>query len=288
MTIVTAFCSSGTGKTTLLIHLAYYCALQGVETALIELDNRNSLHTCCGLPESNFDTSTIFSPEFTGNYSLLPLWEDNLKGKAKVCQAKRDRLLITEQLLSSKPLGVLKLKQVLQKHPLIQSLVLLDSPGQEGIMSSSAILASDYVILSIEPTSKAMNDAIRFVQILYEYEEEYGVEIPEILGIVVGLYNHEESISRNIMSQLPGIAEKIGTRLFAPIRYSSEFRNAYSLGLALNMYRPGHEAVKDFFVKGNLFRGMSEKKIRDLDRNLFENLPAIGNTLVNLIQKQHG
>jgi cellulose biosynthesis protein BcsQ len=75
MTIVTAFCSSGTGKTTLLIHLAYYCALQGIETALIELDNRNSFHTCCGLTESEFDTSSIFSPDFTGNYSLLPLWK---------------------------------------------------------------------------------------------------------------------------------------------------------------------------------------------------------------------
>lgn len=288
MTIVTAFCSSGTGKTTLLIHLAYYCALQGIETALIELDNRNSLHTCGGLPESDFDTSSLFSPDFTGDYSLLPLWKDNLKGKASVCQAKRDRLLTTEQFLSSKPLGVLKLKQVLQKYPLSHSLILLDSPGQEGVMSSSAILASDYVILSIEPTSKAMNDAIRFVQILYEYEEEYGVDVPEILGIVVGLYNHEESISRNIMSQLPEIADKIGTRLFSPIRYSSEFRNAYSLGLALNMYRSGHEAVKDFFIDGNLFKGMNDKKFRGLDRDLFKNLPAIGNTLVHLIKEQHG
>ncbi len=145
MTTITAFCSSGTGKTTLLTHLAYHCALQGIETALIELDNRNSLRTCCGLTESDFSTSDIFSPDFAGDYQFLPLWAESLKGKAQVCQAQRERLLATEQLLSSKPLGILKLKQILQKYPLPQPLILLDSPGQEGVMSSSAILASDYV-----------------------------------------------------------------------------------------------------------------------------------------------
>ena len=288
MTTITAFCSSGTGKTTLLTHLAYHCASQGIETALIELDNRNSLRTCCGLPESDFSTSDIFSPDFAGDYQFLPLWSESLKGKALVCQAQRERLLTTEQVLSSKPLGILKLKQVLQKYPLPQSLILLDSPGQEGVMSSSAILASDYVILSIEPTPKAMNDAIRFVEILFNYEEEYGLDVPEILGIVIGLYNHEESMTRNIIKQLPEIAEKIDTQLFSPIRYSTEFRNAYGVGLALNIYRPGHEAVKDFYIDGNLFKGMNERRLRGLERDYLENLPAICSSVVNLVRAENG
>ena len=288
MTTITAFCSSGTGKTTLQAHLAYHCASQGIETALIELDNRNSLRTCCSLPKSEFSTSDIFSPYFTGDYKFLPLWAESLKGKAQVCQAEREKLLETEQLLASKPLGILKLKQVLQKYPLPQSLILLDAPGQEGVMSSSAILASDYVILSIEPTPKAMNDAIRFVEILFNYEEEYGVEVPEILGIVIGLYNHDESLPRNIMKQLPEIAEKIDTQLFSPIRYSTEFRNAYGAGLALNMYRPGHEAVKDFYIDGNIFKGMSEKRLRGLEKDYVEKLPAICSYVVNLVRRENG
>ena len=288
MTTITAFCSSGTGKTTLLTHLAYHSALQGIETALIELDNRNSLRTCCGLTESDFSTSDIFSPDFAGDYQFLPLWAESLKGKAQVCQAQRERLLATEQLLSSKPLGILKLKQILQKYPLPQPLILLDSPGQEGVMSSSAILASDYVILSIEPTPKAMNDAIRFVEILFNYEEEYGVEVPDILGILIGLYNHDESMTRNIIKQLPKIAEKIGTQLFSPIRYSTEFRNSYGVGLALNIYRPGHEAVRDFYIDGNLFKGMNDKRLRGLERDYLENLPAICSHVVNLVRAENG
>ena len=287
MTIITAFCSSGTGKTTLLTHLAYYCALQDIETVLIELDNRNSLGTCCGLPESDFSTSDIFSPDFSGDYQLLSLWSETLKGKARVCQAQREKLLATEKFLSSQPLGILRLKQVLQKYPLTQPLILLDSPGQEGIMSSSAILASDYVILSIEPTPKAMNDAIRFVEILLNYEEQYGIEVPRILGIVVGLYNHDISMARTIIEQLPEIAEKINTQLFSPIRYSSEFLNSYEVGLPLNIFRPGHEGVKDFYIDGNIFKGMSDKRLRGLNRNYLEELPAIASYIANLVKEEN-
>lgn len=287
MTTITAFCSSGTGKTTLLTHLAYYCASQAIETVLIELDNRNSLKTCCGLPNTNFTTSDIFEPDFAGDYQFTALWETYLKGKALVCQAEREKLLLTEKYLNSLPLGVLRLKKILQKYSLDRPLVLLDSPGQEGIMSSSAILASDYVILSIEPTPKAMNDAIRFVEILLNYEEQYGIEIPQILGIVVGLYNQDLSMARSIMDQLSTIAQKIDTQLFSPIRYSSEFLNSYDVGLPLNLYRPTHEANKDFYVDGNLFKTMSQKRLRGLDRQELSQLPAIAKYIVNLVKEEN-
>ena len=288
MTTITAFCSSGTGKTTLLTHLTYYCASQGIETVLIELDNRNSLRTCCGLPESDFSTSNIFNSDFAGDYQFSPLWQKSLKGKALVCQAQRENLLATEQFLNTQPLGILRLKQVLQKYPLSQPLILLDSPGQEGVMSSSAILASDYVILSIEPTPKAMSDAIRFVEILLNYEEQYGIEVPHILGIVIGLYNQDVSMARSIIEQLPEIAEKIDTQIFAPIRYSTEFLNSYDAGVPLNIYRPGHEGVKDFYIDGNLFKSMSNKRLRGLNREHLEKLPAIASYIVDLVKKENG
>ncbi|MDJ0682600.1 MAG: ParA family protein [Xenococcaceae cyanobacterium MO_167.B52] len=286
MTVITAFCSSGTGKTTLLTHLAYYAATNNISTALIELDNRNSLKRCCGLPNSEFTTSNIFDSDFKGDYDFLPLWESYLKGKAEVCQTNRESLLATEKLLATKPLGILKLKKILKKYQLPHQLILLDAPGQEGVMSESAILASDYVILSIEATPKAMMDAVRFVQILFNYEEEYDVAIPEILGIVVSRYNHESSKARDIMEQLPDIAEEIGTILFSPIRHSNEFLNCYDLGIPLHLYRSGHNAIHDFDIDGNVFKDMSDKKLRSLDRKFYESLPAIAKTVIQIVK--HG
>lgn len=286
MPIITAFCSSGTGKTTIMVHLAYYAAIKGISTALIELDNRNSLKTCCGLPEPTFTTSNIFAPNFQGDYEFLPLWESTLKGKAQVCPAIREDLMRTEKLLAGESLGVLKLKNTLKKYPLPHQLILLDAPGQEGEMSHSAILASDYILLSVEPTPKAMNDAVQFVKILLNYEAKFGVSIPKILGIVVDKYDHEGDKARTILEDLSIIAKRLETNLFSPIRLSKEFLNAYDLGIPIHQHRPGHKAVHDFDVDGNLFKGMKDEKLRGWDRNYYESLPAIAKFVVEMI-KQH-
>ena len=286
MPILTAFCSSGTGKTTLLAHLAYYAAFNNISTALIELDNRNSLKVCCGLPKADFTTSDIFADEFQGNYQLLTLWEDRLKGKAEICPADRNSMIATEKTLATQPLGILQLKTILKKYPLPHQLILLDAPGQEGEASSSAILASNYILLSVEPTPKAMHDAIRFVEILLDYENRFGVEIPEILGITVSKYDHESEKARTILADLAEIAESIGTQLFSPIRYSKEFLNAYDLGIPLHQHRPGHKAVHDFDVDGNIFRNMNDKKLRGWDRSYYESLPAIAKYVVEMINAE--
>ncbi len=286
MPIITAFSSSGTGKTTLLVHLAYYAAAAGISTALIELDNRNSFKSCCGLPDSNFTTSDILAQGFKGDYQFLPLWESHLKGKAEVCQADYQALIETEKTLSAKSFGSLKLKRTLEKYPLFHELILLDAPGQKGIMSESAILASDYLILSVAATSKAIKDAQNFTQDLLKYDEEYGVSIPKILGIVVGEYDHDHSwTTRGIMEDLLGIAEDIGTVLFNPIRESGEFKNCWNLGLPLHLYRPGHKAVRDFDTEGNYFKTLSSSKLKDWDIKSYTSLPAIAPTVVKLSQK---
>lgn len=280
---ITAFSSSGTGKTTLLTHLAYYAAVEGISTALIELDSRNSLRRCCGLEETNFTTSSLLDREFSGNYNLSPLWESHLRGKAQVCQASYSELVATEKTLAKRDFGSLKLKKVLEKYPLPHDLILLDPPGQEGIMSNSAILASDYLILSVESTSKALDDARNFALTLLEYEEDYGVKTPQILGILVGKYDHNHSATtREIMASLPRIADQIGTILFNPIRNTGEFKNAWSLGMPLPLYRSGHKAAKDFILDGNYFNGLADNRLKDWDLKYYRNLPAIAKTIINL------
>ena len=54
------------------------------------------------------------------------------------------------------------------------------------------------------------------------------------------------------------------------------------------MYRPGHEAVKDFYIDGNLFKGMNEKRLRGLERDYLEKLPAICSSVVNLVRAKNG
>ncbi len=99
-----------------------------------------------------------------------------------------------------------------------------------------------------------------------------------------------QSQTINLNNGLPRNIEpiqKINTQLFSPIRYSSEFLNSYEVGLPLNIFRPGHEGVKDFYIDGNIFKGMSNKRLRGLNRNHLEDLPAIASYLVNLVKQEN-
>lgn len=69
---------------------------------------------------------------------------------------------------------------------------------------------------------------------------------PKILGVVPNQYDRNIAIHRNILEQLPPMLEQIGINYFAPIRFSSEFKNASAMGLPLHLYRSKHPACEDF------------------------------------------
>ena len=274
--IITAFASSGTGKTTLLSHLAYLLALEGLSVALIDVDNRSSIETCCGVtdirPEET--TSKILTKDFNGDYPFVPLWPEYCKN-AEVIVADKDRLSTTNNVLTAEPFGILQLRNTLQKYPLPHDVVLLDAPGQEGTLAWTAILASTHLILSVEMSKKSIKDVTFAISRLYEYRQMLGIPVPKVVGFVPGRYDHDFSfMARSTLKQFPEIAESLKCTLFSPIRRSPYFWNSYSAGVPVQIYAPGFEGNKDFTEAGNLFKNMSKKRRKDFDSR-FDKLPAI-------------
>ena len=274
--IITAFSSSGTGKTTLLSHLSYLLAKEGLSVALIDVDNRSSIKTCCGIgnvPKEE-STSKILSEDFQGNYPLVPLWSEYCK-KAEAIVADRKALKTTANLLAAEPFGILRLRNNLIEYPLPHDVIILDAPGHEGTLAWLAILASTHLILSVEMTKKSIEDATHALSQLYEYKKMLGIPIPKIVGFVPGRYDHDfSSMARSTLKQFPDIAKSLGCKLFSPIRSSPYFLNAYSAGIPIQVFAPGFEGNKDFTTNGNIFQGMNEKRLKGFD-STFKNLPAI-------------
>lgn len=284
--IITSLSSTGTGKTTLMTHLAYLLAKHGFSVALIELDNRNSFKDCCSLSEPSPQTSTtaILTDEFTGDYPFVSLWPEYLKHKAVVCQAHRESLEFIARQLTGDPFGIFRLSERLEQFPLSHDVILIDAPGQQGQLSLMALCASTHLILTVEMTRKCISDVNAFYQWLYRYRR-YLKQQPKIIGIVPGRYDHELALQRNTLIQFPQLAEKLGTRCFAPIRYSSRYLNAYAAGLPIYIDSPSASAGKDFLEKGNVFRSMSETRLRNLDGKILKNLPAIAPYIIKMIQQ---
>ena len=274
--IITAFASSGTGKTTLLSHLAYLMALEGLSVALIDVDNRSSIKTCCGINDipAEKTTSKILTKNFQGDYPFVPLWPKYCKN-AEVIVADRSELSTTNNILTAEPFGILQLRKTLKKYPLPHDVVILDAPGQEGTLAWTAVLASTHLILSIDMSKKSIEDSTFAISKLYEYRQDLEITIPKIVGFVPGRYDHNfSSMARSNLKQFPEIAESLECTLFTPIRSSPYFWNSYSAGVPVQVYAPGFEGNRDFTDAGNLFRNMNEKRRKEFDSR-FDNLPAI-------------
>lgn len=257
-------------------HLAYLLAKAGLSVALIDIDNRSSIQACCGLKPTSAENSTarILEPNFQGDYPFVPLWADHCD-RAEVISADRKSLQLAANLLAAEPLGVMRLKSKLVKYPLPHDVIILDAPGHEGTLAWSAILASTHLILSVEMSKKSIDDATFAISRLYEYQDTLGVNIPKILGFIPGRYDHDGSaIARSTLKQFPEIAQSLGCQLFSPIRSSPHFLNAYASGIPVQVHAPMFEGGKDFLKDGNLFRGMSKKRLKGFDLG-FKNLPAI-------------
>lgn len=285
--VITSLSSTGSGKTTLMVHLAYLLARAGIRVALIELDNRNSLKDCCGLSEPTPDSSTaaILVDEFEGKYPFLPLWQDGLGDKAAVCQAERNALEAVARQLTGNPFGFFRLRESLEKYPLAYDVILVDAPGQQGQLALMALCAATHLIICAEVTQKCISDINALFQWLYKYQS-YLKFVPEVVGIVPSRYDHDAAIQRNTLNQFPSLAENLDTVCFSPIRHSPRFLNAYAAGLPIHLDAPGTEPCNDFLVAGNLFKPMSAKRLKGLDAQKLKRMPAIAPHIIKLVKNQ--
>ncbi len=283
--IITSLSSTGTGKTTLMVHLAYLLVQSGLSVALIELDNRNSLQDCCGLPKANakFSTASILVDSFNGDYPFLPLWKEALKDKAVVCQAERNSLESVARQLTGDPFGMFRLRECLDKSPLPYDVILIDAPGQQGQLSLMALCAATHLIICAEMTQKCISDINALFEWLYKYKT-YLKSTPEILGILPSRYDHNAAIQRNTLNQFPAFAQKFNTVCFSPIRQSSRFFNAYAMGLPIFLDAPGSAPCYDFTEDGHLFKKMNQAKLKGLDGVMLQKLPAIVPYVINAIK----
>jgi chromosome partitioning protein len=284
--IITSLSSTGTGKTTLLVHLAYLLAKNGLSVALIELDNRNSFRDCCGLsnPCQEESTAAILSDDFDGNYPFVELWSEHLQGKAVVLQADRESLEGIARQLTGDPFGVFRLKERLQQFSIDRDAILIDAPGQQGQLSLMALCAATHLILTVEMTKKCISDIDAFYQWLYRHHRYLG-KLPEVVGIVPGRYNHDIALQRNTMAQFPDFAQKLGTQCFAPIRHSPRFLNAYAAGLPIHLDSPGVAATEDFTRDGNFFKSLSDERLKGLNAKQLKSLKAIAPELINIVKQ---
>lgn len=268
--------AGGSGKTTVATHLAYAVGAKGYKVTLIELDQNGSLCIFARLAPASMEQSlaTVLKKTFTGDYPLIPLWEEHITTVTAIQGGKFLEESIAEIYNYSR--RHYTLKDRLEDFPLNSDLIIFDTPASLEPMGLIALAACTHVLVPIKPEYKDTGAFAGFLDWFYSKVDDLRLKPqPEILGFVptrVDLYDvgsHRDILGLDKKGNprtdiapertLPYLIEKMGICCFPFIRESNYYLKASGSGLPLHLYRPGYDASEDFKpIVSSLIKLMTE------------------------------
>jgi len=244
--------AGGTGKTTLVTHLAYILGTQGYSVTVIELDPLGSLKIFTGAfaktedPADEQTLAAVLRSDFTGNYPLRPIWENKVKDVNVILGGAPLEESIQNIYVHSRKYYLLKDR--LEDYPIESDIIILDNPGGLEPMGMLALAAATHILVVMQLEYKALYGSASLINWFYDKINELRLRPePEILGFVPSQVNVKKiAAHRNIGEEIPHQLQEIGISCFPAIRESNQFINACGVGLPIHLFAPGCEAIKDF------------------------------------------
>ena len=176
---VVANLKGGTGKTTTAVHLAQYAALQGLNVLLVDLDPQASTTNAFGLlPDIHVATQGTLAEPLV----VEKLDEARQLARNTIKQTYWHQLdLIPSQLNMVSVDGELtnkdgrdriyRLRDILEDLEQDYDLVVVDVPPALGLLSVSAMVAADYLLVPIVPNMPDIASSIQYFTILSDVAE---------------------------------------------------------------------------------------------------------------------
>lgn len=244
--------AGGTGKTTLVTHLAYILGKLGYSVTVIELDPLGSLKIFTGAfskiedPPAEKTLAYVLRDDFKGNYPLFPIWDDKIKNVNVILGGSPVEESI--QRIYSHSRRYYLLQDRLEDYPIEADIIILDNPGGLEPMGLVALAAATDILVVMQLEYKALYGAAGLINWFYDKIIELRLRPePRILGFVPSQVNVKKvAAHRNIGEEIPHQLKELGIYCFPPIRESNQFINASGVGLPIHLYAPACEAIKDF------------------------------------------
>ncbi|GAB4423589.1 MAG: ParA family protein [Bacteroidia bacterium] len=179
----------GVGKTTTTINLAAGMARAGYRVLLIDLDPQANASFALGLKKQD---RTIFQ---------VLAYQDDIR---KMIQSVPDFDIVASSVHLA---GFEKNNEVGKEFILQESLaavrelydfILIDCPPSLGALTVSALTASDYVIVALQPETLAMQGMGDFIRILRTVKTRMNAPL-ELLGIVITQYDSRKVLHRDVV-----------------------------------------------------------------------------------------
>lgn len=229
----------GVGKTTTAINLSAGLAKAGYKVLIIDSD-----------PQANATFSLGLGKQEKTLYQTL-VFQDNISKAIIPAQS-------VEIVPSSVHLAAFEKNNDVGKEFILQEqlqeirdnydFILIDCPPSLGALTVSALTASDYAMIVLQPEPLAIQGMTEFVKILRTVKTRMNPDL-DILGVLATGYNSRTILHRELIEYLE---KEYGTMIFnTKIRSNINIPEAQSMGKDIFTYSPGSAGAEDYHALTN-------------------------------------
>jgi chromosome partitioning protein len=230
----------GVGKTTTVVNLATYLALDGERVLVIDLDPQGNATSGFGIDRSRLERS-VYDAVVDG----APL--DELIVETPVPGV---RLVPAAIALAGAEIELAPLER--RERRLAQALatisgsfdyVLIDCPPSLGLLTVNALTAADSVLIPIQSEYYALEGLTQLVATIHLVRDHLNPAL-EIKGVVVTMYDARTNLSSDVARE---VRRHLGDRVFdTVVPRSVRLSEAPSYGLPIALYRPDSRGAEAY------------------------------------------
>lgn len=243
----------GCAKTTTTLNLGSCLAQEGSKVLLIDLDPQGNLSYGCGVEDTQYTIAEVFAEEYDKSVSNKKGIKDAIVQKPENCNFDivTANILLADadhKYIDAMGRGAKILKSVLEPIREDYDYILIDCPPSLGILTVNAFIASDFIIIPMEPSYFALQGLSQLNETI---EEIQGMnEKLKVLGILQTRYTKRTNITQVATEEITEKAEEFGIPIFnTRIHESVIVKESQALQLPLVMHEPKskpYQQYKDF------------------------------------------
>ncbi|MEA4823624.1 MAG: AAA family ATPase [Clostridiaceae bacterium] len=207
----------GVGKTTTTLNLGAALSMRGLRVLTVDLDPQASLTLYLGLDPGELETTSYHV--ITKKCHALGAVMMTRVAALDLIPASID-LAAAEMEISGMMGREYVLREQLATLSDLYDVVLIDNMPSLGVLTVNSLMASDYVIVPIEPTYLAFK-GLQMIDMTISEVRRYHPEL-EMLGVVITMVDERTKHAREIIGRIRESYRVLGS----PIRRSVKFADA--------------------------------------------------------------
>ena len=223
----------GVGKTTTVVSLASYLALDGHSVLLVDMDPQGNATSGLGIDRAAVESS-VYDVLLAG-----ALVQDVVRdtGVRRLSVLPSDRSLAGAEVeLVPSSARERRLKQVLQLAEEEYDFILLDCPPSLGLLTVNSLTAADSVLIPLQCEYYALEGLGQLVATIELIREHLNPDL-ELKGVILTMHDGRTSLSADVTAE---VRRHLGAQVFeAVVPRSVRLAEAPSYGQPIAQYSPG-------------------------------------------------